>query len=99
MTWLLACYLAVEACAGVLRPPPRILVRPGATVACPGLARSGRCHGAYYPARKLVVLPLDDASALAHEYLHHLIGDRRHRDARWGACPRACAGIGQKGDK
>jgi len=90
VTFLLACYLAVQACAGVERPAPRVLFRPGATVACPGLARSGRCHGSYYPARRLVVLPLADDGALAHEYLHHLIGDGRHRDPRWGTCPAAC---------
>jgi hypothetical protein len=96
---ILECYLAVSLCMGVSKPPPRMVILPKPAVPCPVL--KGRCVDAACTQRYdgtcsgvfrhgTVYVTYKTQAAMAHEFIHHLINDRKHTNPKWEMCQAVC---------
>jgi hypothetical protein len=70
-----ALYRAQAACVGVARPqpPPRLEIRPGAKIRCPGVTPNGLCSGLHTRRPRRIVVTYATTYAIPHELLHDLL--------------------------
>jgi hypothetical protein len=92
-------YRAEAACAGVEnpKPPPRLEIRPGRRIRCPGVTPNGLCSGLHLRRARRILVTYATTYAIPHELLHDLLCqlpraanphgcDRAHQSPLWRRC-------------